>query len=323
MRTNQKPSRCQKTAFISIWGVLWMALVVVLRLCEAQVGVFTREHLIEYTPDWKGERFADGRPKVPDEILERMKEVSIEEAWAVLRRHGFNNQFEGNWVLAGPKDPVLVGRAVTALFHPLRPDVNNVIKSKGEKEGRIGAQNSWVIDTLVKGDVLVVDLMGKVVDGTFMGDNLANAIWAKTGGKGVVINGGARDIEGVEEIPEFPVFNRGWDPSVLAEVMLMGINAPVRIGRASVMPGDVVLGKKEGVIFIPAHLAQEVVETSEIIRLRDQFGHQRLREGKYTPGQIDRKWTEDIEKDFTEWLKAKGKEIAPEQRERLLRGRTW
>jgi len=323
MNTTIEQARFRTVAMKTTRFWLIGQLLAVCLLTQAQVGVFTREHLIEYTPDWKGERFPDGRPKVPDDILERMKEVSIEEAWAVLRRHGFNNQFEGNWVIAGPKEPVLVGRAVTAVFHPLRPDVNAVIKQKGEKEGRVGGQNSWVIDTLVKSDALVVDLMGKVIDGTFMGDNLANAIWAKTGGKGVVIHGGARDIEGVEEIPDFPVFNRGWDPSAIAEVMLMGINVPIRIGRASVMPGDVVLGKKEGVIFIPAHLAQEVVETSEIVRLRDQFGHQRLREGKYTPGQIDRKWTDDIERDFSEWLKAKGKELTPEQRERLLRGRTW
>lgn len=289
----------------------------------AQVGVFTKEHLLEYSPQWQGERFPDGRPKVSDELLERMKPVSIEEAWAVLRRHGFNHQFEGNWVLAGPQNPILVGRAVTAYFQPVRPDVNDVIKQKGEKEGRVGGQNSWIIDTTVKGDVIVVDLMGKVVDGTFMGDNLANSIWAKTGGNGVVINGGARDIQGVEEIPNFPVFNRGWDPSAIADVMLMGINCPIRIGRASVMPGDIVLGKKEGVIVIPAHLAQEVVESSEVIRVRDQFGHQRLREGKYTPGQIDRKWTDDIEKDFTEWLKGRGQELTPYQKEKLLQGRTW
>jgi 4-hydroxy-4-methyl-2-oxoglutarate aldolase len=289
----------------------------------AQVGVFSKDELIRYTPDWKGERFPDGRPKVPDDILQRMKPVSIEEAWAVLRRHGFNHQFEGNWVLAGPSQPVLVGRALTANFFPIRPDVNKVIKEQGEKDGRIGAQNSWIIDTAVKGDVLVIDLMGKVVDGTFMGDNLANSIWAKTGGTGVVIDGGARDIQGVEEIPDFPVFNRGWDPSAIADVMLMSINAPIRIGRASVMPGDVVLGKKEGVIFIPAHLAQEVVETSEMVRLRDEFGHQRLREGRYTPGQIDRRWTDDIEKDFGEWLKGKGQELTPFQKEKLLQGRTW
>lgn len=288
----------------------------------AQVGVFSKQALVQYTPLWTGERFPDGRPKVPDEILARMKTVSIEEAWAVLRRHGFNNQFEGNWVVT-QQDPVLVGRALTACFHPLRPDVNQATEEQGRKDNRIGAQNSWVIDTVVKGDVIVVDLMGKVIDGTFMGDNLANAIHARSGGTGVVIHGGARDIQGCLEIPNFPIFNRGWDPSALAGVTLMGINAPICVGRAAVMPGDVVLGKREGVIFIPAHLAQEVVETSEIIQVRDAFGHQRLREGKYTPGQIDRQWSDEIEKDFAEWLKGKGKELTPYQRETLLKGRTW
>jgi len=289
---------------------------------HSQPGVFSKDALIEYTPQWKGERFPDGRPKVPDDIIERMKDVSIEEAWAVLRNHEYNLQFDRGWV-STMDDPVLVGRAVTAFYLPLRPDVNDVIKAKGEKEGRIGGQNSWVIDTLVKGDVIVVDMFGQVENATFFGDNLANSIYVKSGGAGIVIDGGARDIEGVLEIPGFPIFTRGWDPSFLKDLMLMGINTPIRIGRAAVMPGDVVLGKREGIIFIPAHLAQEVVETSEIVRLRDKFGHQRLREGKYTPGQIDRKWTDDIEKDFTEWLKARDKELTPYQREKLLKGRTW
>mgnify|MGYP006291314997 CR=1 FL=1 len=288
----------------------------------AQVGVFSKEDLIRYTPQWEGERFPDGRPKVADDLLKRLEKVSIEEAWSVCRRHGFHHQFEGNWVLT-EDDPVLAGRAVTACFHPIRPDVNDMINETGKADGRIGAQNSWIIDTIVEGDVIVVDLMGKVIDGTFMGDNLANSIWAKSGGTGVVIDGGARDIEGVLEIPDFPVFTRGWDPSYLKDVMLMGINSPIRIGRAAVMPGDVVLGKREGVIFIPAHLVREVVETSEIIRLRDQFGHQRLHEGKYTPGQIDSKWTEEIEKDFIEWLKERGDTLTDYQKEKLLKGRTW
>jgi 4-hydroxy-4-methyl-2-oxoglutarate aldolase len=287
-----------------------------------QVGIFSKQDLIDYTPYWKGERFPNGRPKVNDDFLKRLEKVSIEEAWAVCNRHGFRQQFEGNWVVT-EDNPVLVGRAVTAYFQPQRPDVNEVISEQGKKDGRIGGQNSWIIDTAVPGDVLVIDLMGKVVDGTFLGDNLANSIWTKTAGTGVVIDGGARDIEGVLEIPDFPIFNRGWDPSFIKDVMLMGINTPIRIGRAAVMPGDVVLGKKEGVIFIPAHLAQEVVETSEVVRLRDQFGHQRLREGKYTPGEIDRKWTEDIEDDFQKWLQAKGDELTPYQKEKLLRGRTW
>lgn len=176
-----------------------------------------------------------------------------------------------------------------------------------------------MIDTVVPGDVIVADLMGRIVDATFMGDNLANSIWSKSGGTGVVVDGGARDLEGVEEIPNFVTFTRGWDPSAIANVMLMGINTPIRIGRATVMPGDVVLGKKEGVFFVPAHLAQEVVEKSEVTRLRDQFGHQRLREGKYTPGQIDRGWTPDIEGDFKQWLTERKDKLTPYQRETLLK----
>ena len=313
----------RKKAIICVLCMLSILFIgIVTDAVNAQVGVFSREDLIEYTPLWKGERFPDGRPRVPDDFLERMKEVAIEEAWSVLRRHGFNHQFERNWVVT-EENPVLVGRAVTAYYLPLRPDVNDIIQEKGEKEGRIGAQNSWIIDTLVKGDVIVIDMFGKVTDGTFLGDNLANSINVKSGGTGVVIDGGARDIEGVLEIPDFPIFTRGWDPSYLKDLMLMGINTPVRIGNAAVMPGDIVLGKREGIIFIPAHLAQEVVESSEIIRLRDQFGHQRLREGKYTPGEIDRKWTDNIEKDFTEWLEERGDELTPYQRKKLLKGRTW
>lgn len=288
----------------------------------AQVGVFSKQELIKYTPNWKGERFDDGRPKVEDDILQRMKNVSIEEAWAVCNRHGFTSQFESNWVVT-VEDPVLVGRAVTAYFYPQRPDVDSVISAQGKIDGRIGGQNSWIIDTIVENDVIVVDLFGKVINGTFLGDNLANSIWVKSGGTGVVIDGGARDIEGVLPIPDFPIFNRGWDPSYLKNTMLMGINTPIRIGHAAVMPGDVVLGKREGVIFIPAFLAREVVESSEIISLRDKFGHQRLREKKYTPGEIDRRWTEDIEKDFQEWLKERGDELTPYQKEKLLKGRTW
>lgn len=289
---------------------------------SAQVGAFSREELVEYTPLWTGERFPDGRPKVPDDIIERMEKVSIEEAWGVLRRHGFHHQFDAGWQTT-LDHPVLVGRVVTGVFMPLRPDVNDRINEVGKREGRIGAQNSWIIDTLVDGDVLVVDLFGKVIDGTFAGDNLANSINTKTG-NGFIVDGGSRDLDGILEIPDYTVFVRGWDPSYLKDVMLMGINSPIRIGRATAMPGDIVLGGREGVLFIPPHLAVEVVVTSEIVRLRDEFGHQRLREGKYTPGQIDAKWTEDIEKDFANWLKTeKGDEISDEEREKLLKGRTW
>jgi len=266
--------------------------------------LLSREQILALTHTWEGERFPDGRPRVPDDIVRRMKLVTTEEAWGVLRREGYNFQFSGNWLNLHP-DQTLVGRAVTCVFMPTRPDVQAAVAATGEAEGRIGGQNSWVIDTLVEGDCIVVDLFGKVKNGTFAGDNLGTSIHAKTK-TGMVIDGGIRDTQRIKEIEGFGVFVRGLDPTAIAEVTLMGINVPIRIGEATCLPGDVVLGTVTGVIFIPPHLAEQVVVRSEDIRLRDQFGHQRLREGKYTPGQIDRKWSEAIEADFAEWKRERG-----------------
>ena len=257
------------------------------------------EQIQTLTRAWAGERFPDGRPRVSDDLLERMRLVTTEEAWGVLRRNEYHFQFAGDWLNLHP-DRVLVGRAVTAVFMPARPDAHTAIQDLGAAGGRVGGQNSWVIDTLAENDCLVVDLFGKVKNGTFAGDNLGTSIHAKTR-TGMVIDGGIRDLQRLYEIPDFSVFVRGVDPTAIADVTLMGINVPVRIGEATVLPGDVVLGTRSGVIFVPPHLAQEVVERSEEIRLRDSFGHQRLREGRYTPGQIDRRWTEEIEADFAAW----------------------
>ncbi|MEM6631889.1 MAG: RraA family protein [Bacteroidota bacterium] len=256
--------------------------------------------LMFFTQEWTGDRLPDGRPKVSDDILRRMKNISIEEAWGTLRNLGFHNQFEGGWEMLHEDEP-FVGRALTAQYMPLRPDVQKRMLDRGHDEGRIGSMNSWPIDMLQKGDVYVADGYGKIVDGTLIGDNLGNSIFAKTG-TGVVFDASSRDLEGLSRIEGFNAFVRAWDPSYLQQSMLTGINTPIRIGRATVFPGDVVLAKREGVIFIPAHLAEEVVINSEFIALRDQFGIMRLKEGKYTPGQIDTKWTDTIKEDFLGWL---------------------
>lgn len=272
---------------------------------------------------WEGERFEDGRPKVADDILERMKLVSIEEAWGVLRNEGYHNQFEGGWQPLHNDVPI-VGRALTAQYMPNRPDVSGQVIEKGRANGELGNTNSWPIDRLVNGDVYVADGFGKIVDGTLIGDNLGNAIYAKSG-NGVVFNASSRDMEGLTKIDGFNAFVRGWHPSFLTEVMLLSINYPIRIGAATVMPGDVVLAKREGVIFIPAHLAEKVVVTSEVVRLRDLFGITRLKEGKYTPGQIDSKWTDEIEKDFSQWLEdhIDALPVPKAQIRELLKKRMW
>lgn len=262
--------------------------------------VTPRDMLIELTRLNPFDRFSDGRPHVPDDLIERMRLVTTEEAWGVLRRHGYHFQFEGNWFRTHP-ERILVGRAVTTVFMPKRPDLHDLIEQTGLAEGRVGGQNSWVIDTLLPGDVMVVDMYGKIKDGTFVGDNLSTSLRARTRA-GAVIDGGIRDFQGVARLTDLAIFCRGLHPTAITDATLVGINLPIRIGEATVLPGDVVLGTPTGVIFIPSHLAQEVVERSEDIRTRDTFGQQRLREGRYMPGEIDRVWPAEIEADFQEWL---------------------
>ena len=269
-------------------------------IITAQQVTLTPDQIKAYTPEWKGERFPDGRPKVSDKMLERLKKVHLEEAWGVLRNKGYQNQFEGDWMIQFP-DSAMTGRVVTAQYMPMRPDVDRIVKEIGKNEKRIGAPNSWPIDVLKDGDVYVADSYGKIADGTLIGDNLGNAIYAKSH-RGVIFYGSVRDVEGLDDIKGFNSWTKGNDPSYIQQMMLAGINVPIRIGRATVLPGDAVLAKKYGVVFIPAHLLDTVVLNAEFISLRDQFGHQRLREGKYTPGQIDTQWTDEIKKDFLKWL---------------------
>jgi len=260
------------------------------------------EYIKALTSEWKGERFPDGRPKVSDAILERLKNISIEEAWGVLRNKGYQNQYENDWQIINPDEP-MTGRVVTAQYMPLRPDLEKYVKAQGKIENRAqqGGTNSWPIDVLVEGDVYVADSYGKIVDGTLIGDNLGNSIYAKSK-RGVIFYGSVRDQEGLSEIKGFNGWIKGQDPSYIMQMSLVSINAPIRIGRAAVLPGDVVLAKKYGVIFIPSHLVEDLVITSEVTALRDEFGHLRLKEGKYKPGQIDSQWTEEIKKDFMNWL---------------------
>jgi regulator of RNase E activity RraA len=261
------------------------------------------EYIKALTSDWKGERFADGRPKVSDAILERLKNISLEEAWGVLRNKGYLNQFEGDWTIIHP-DEAMTGRVITAQYMPLRPDLEKYVKEQGKKENRAqqGGTNSWPIDILTTGDVYVADGYGKIADGTLIGDNLGNSIYTRSK-RGVIFYGAVRDQEGLAEIKGFNGWVKGADPSYIYQMMLTSINTPIRVGRAIVLPGDVVLAKKYGVVFIPAHLVEDLVITSEVTALRDEFGHQRLKEKKYLAGQIDSEWTEEIKKDFLNWLK--------------------
>jgi regulator of RNase E activity RraA len=299
-------SKIKKSVIVAMTGFLLCALALP-TIALAQLDLFSPEQRVEFTPAWHGERFPDGRPNVPDSVLSRLKDVTADEAWDVLQNARFRNQFEGGWKVINPGER-LVGRVVTAVFMPFRPDVDSVIRANGKKENRVGDENSWIIDILKPGDVLVVDLFGKIRYGTIIGDNLATAIYSKSH-NGLIVNGAVRDVTGIQELAGFQVYTRGVDPSALENVMLTGINVPIRIGEVTVMPGDVAIGDPEGVTFVPPQLAEKLADEAEMDHGIDEWGHTMLRQGKYTPGQIDGKWTAKMIDEFNTWLAQKGSKL--------------
>jgi regulator of RNase E activity RraA len=260
------------------------------------------EDIIQITPLWTGDRFPDGRPKVPADILRRMRKITLEEAWGPLWRKGYKYQFQGDFRVVHPEIK-LVGRAVTSVMVPIRPDLHETLLQYGhECENRRGFFNQWVIDQLVEDDVVVIDLFDKIFQGTYVGGNLSTAISTRTKRGGAVIWGGVRDLEQIVGIENVNTFYRGTDPTGIGDVTMTGFNTPCRIGNAICMPGDVVLGTISGVIFIPPHMAEEVVVGAEKEHVRDIWGFIRLDEKTYTTAQIDTAWTVVMWEDFINWF---------------------
>lgn len=260
------------------------------------------EYVKALTSNWKGERLPDGRPKVSDALLERLKNVTLEQAWGHLKRKGYHNQIEGNWIIIQP-DQVMTGRVVTAQFMPTRPDLDSLVRAQGKVENRSqkGGINTWPIDVLTTGDIYVADGYGKIKDGTLIGSSLGNAIYGKTG-RGVIFYGSVRDMQELTETKGFNGWIKGHHPSAIKDMTPTSINAPIRIGSVTVFPGDVALANKYGTVFIPAHLLEELVVSSEMTALRDEFERVRLQENKYLVGEIHGNWTEAIKNDFRNWI---------------------
>lgn len=258
---------------------LLVLLACLVSVAGAQVFTFSKEQMLKYTAKNPYERFEDGRPKVPGELLQEMKNLTIEDVWGVLPRNGFPNQYEGNWQILHPGRK-LVGRAVTAQFMPMRGDLNDIINADGKAKGYRGGQNQWVIDMLQPNDVIVVDLLGQVEGATFVGDNLAVAIMAATGA-GMVVNGGIRDLEGIAPL-DMQAYFRGVHPSAINrnKFMLTGINIPVNVGNATVMPGDVVFGDRGGVYFIPPAHVEEILDRAVETHIHDEWTKNKFIEGK-------------------------------------------
>jgi len=267
---------------------------------QAQL-VMDNNQTIQYTRDWKGKRDDNGRPMVEQEWLDRAASCGFEDLWTALRNYGYPNQFEGSFQCL-QTDSVMVGRALTAEFVPQRMDLDSFTYQEAKRKNWSGNSNSWPIMQLQKGDVYVADAGGKLKEGTLIGDNLGSSIFARSG-NGVVFNGSARDRDGLKEIKGFNAWVKGWDPSYLKDMSLLHINYPIRMGSATVMPGDIVVGNFEGVIFIPYSVADKVIVLAELIGYRGLFGKEMLSKKVYQPGQIDNQWMDEILNHFVEWLR--------------------
>ena len=261
----------------------------------------TKEQVMFYTSEWKGDRFPDGRPKVPDNLLERALDVSIEDIWDYLRGQGYVSQFEGGWQALHIEKP-FAGRALTAQFMPRRPDMAAAVAAEGKAEGRVSGTNSWVINELQMGDTMVADGYGKVIEGTLIGSNLGSGIAAHTH-SGFIFDAGIRDAEENREIANLNGFYRGYDPSAWAQMQLTGIDVPIRIGRAVVLPGDLVLAKQDGVIFIPAVLAGAAIGKAEFTNLQDAFNFELNSQGK-NGAEFEGGWTPLKYAAFEKWVDA-------------------
>jgi len=265
--------------------------------------VLTKDQMIAYTAQNPYERFDDGRPKVPDELLEKVKGLVIEEAYGAVRGKGFPNQFAGDWKILHPGKR-LVGRAFTVQFMPTRPDVAEAMQAEATKRGIGRLRNQTVIDMLGPNDVVVVDLFGKTDAGTFVGDKLAYYIW-KTTGTGMVVDGGMFWLGKI--IPTgMPAYYRGTDPDALSNVMITGINIPIRIGAATVMPGDVVLGDEEGLFFIPPHLVKASIDAAESTKARDEWIKQKMDLRKYKSSELYGRPSDPVlAKEMDEYIKSR------------------
>src|SRR5215470_11317009 len=296
--------------------VVVLALVVGLvlpSLIQAQLMSFPKQDLTDYTAQNPFDRLPDGRPKVPDDLIERARGLSSEEVWAVLEEKGYRNQYADGFHVLHP-GKTMVGRAFTVQFMPLRSDVDDVAKAKAKERGIPRLRNQTAIDMLQPGDVLVVDLFDKKVNGTIVGDNLFYYTMKATHGGGLVVDGSIRDLNGISEI-DMPAYFRSAHPTPIGNVMLTGINVPIRIGDVTVMPGDLVVGDREGVYFIPPQFVKEVLDRADEIHIHDEWTKKKFAEGKYKSSEIYPSPSDPkLQQEYKEYLKKGLEELSKKRK---------
>lgn len=275
-------------------------LLLLAPLASAQLWKMTPEELTRLTAKSTFERFPDGRPKVPDALLDKLRtmDIAIEDLIVQARNAGFTNQYEGgNWKVLNPSKK-LIGRAVTVQFMPARPDLMEFLDLRGR------LRNQSALDLLQPNDVVVVDLFGKKENGTFVGDKLAYYVW-KTTGTGMVVDGSMFYLSNIEKTG-MPAFYRHTYPTSLNGVALTGINVPIQLGDVTVIPGDIVFGDRDAVFFLPPQLVESVVNSFEATEARYEWIKRKFDERKYKSSEIyGRPRDPALVKEMEDYVKAK------------------
>jgi len=296
-----------RAALIFCFVACWISISIPFS-AKAQLLTFSKQELIDYTAENPFDRLPDGRPKVPDDLIERARGLSSEEVWAVLQEKGYNNQYADGFQVLHP-GKTMAGRVFTVQFMPLRADTEDIAKKKAKDHGIPRLTNQTAIDMLQPGDVLVVDLFGKKVNGTIVGDNLFYYVMKATHSGGLVVDGSIRDLDGLSEI-DMPGYFRAADPTPIGNVMLTGINVPVRIGGVTVMPGDLAVGDREGVYFIPPQFVKDVLDRADVIHIHDEWTKKKFDEGKYKSSEIYGSPSDPkLQQEYQEYLKKRLEEI--------------
>jgi 4-hydroxy-4-methyl-2-oxoglutarate aldolase len=311
--THASCSRSARSVLLPILLVLSSALLLP-SVAPAQMLTFSKQDLIDYTSANPFDRFPDGRPKVPDNLLERARDLSAEDIWATLQEKGYNNQFADGFIVLKP-GKTMVGRVFTVQFMPVRADLQDIAEKKAKEHGIPRLMNQTAIDMLQPGDVLVVDMFNKKVNGTIVGDNLYYYVMTATHKGGLVVDGSVRDLDGIAEI-DMPGYIRATDPTPIGNVMLTGINVPIRIGGVTVMPGDLAVGDREGVYFIPPQFVKEVLDHADEIHIHDEWTKKKFAEGKYKSSEIYGSPTDPkLKQEYADYLKQKLEELRKQRGE--------
>ena len=243
---------------------------------------------------------------VTDAQMQRLRELPLEALWGALQSRRYLRSFEGNFQLTVP-NPKIVGRAVTMRYLPVRPDLVEAVQTLA-KEGDWDYQyNVRAGEDLKPGDVVVVELGGMVDRATFLGD-VTGLGMAVAGARGVIVDGGIRDLSEFIPMKDLPILYRGSHASAMADQVGVEWNGPIRLGGITVLPGDIIVADAEGVLAVPPQLVADVIKDAEETVYTENFKRELMRSRKYRARDIYPSLSPELKLKFEEWKKTHPKE---------------